>query len=288
MTPAQISHLESEFVLQFPAEYRQSLADELPYPIESDYTELQRLNRLWRDNPQWGFDWKDSFWCIGCPGIPDRRAIEYHFINCEDAAPLVYSINQDDPAWSITDERRICVLEFSEFVNELQDGRARADEQREMEIEKLKRCYKVGFWRRLTGPRPPKLPPAPDWMAIEVSRRTELDDLTLARSLLSRTTAETAWAIARADDREACERLSDRDVFYGGIADSALAIDPIEADDRFAAVLLRAHLEAERQLNGRGFGECYRFWTIKQATLREQYGVRWQTPAQLNPDVDFD
>lgn len=69
-------------------------------------------------------------------------------------------------------------------------------------------------------------------------------------------------------------------------------IDPIEGDSTYAAVLLRATLEAEveadRWVCEGTEGYCHEFWQQKQRILWKRYGVRWQSPAELNPQTEFD
>lgn len=35
-------------------------------------------------------------------------------------------------------------------------------------------------------------------------------------------------------------------------------------------------------------GYCHAFWSRKKAILREEYGIEWKTPAELNPHITFD
>lgn len=35
-------------------------------------------------------------------------------------------------------------------------------------------------------------------------------------------------------------------------------------------------------------GDCHLFWAAKKRILKSQFGLEWQTPAELNPDVCFD
>lgn len=66
--------------------------------------------------------------------------------------------------------------------------------------------------------------------------------------------------------------------------------DPLEDDPSFAVVLQAASERAEQELadHPRGIGFCHVFWEKKQEILREQYGLEWKTPAELNPHMTFD
>ncbi len=65
--------------------------------------------------------------------------------------------------------------------------------------------------------------------------------------------------------------------------------DPIELDVAFAPALLRATLEAEREVGEFGdYGFCFVFWDCKKRILWKRYGVKWQDPSDINPDTDYD
>lgn len=37
-----------------------------------------------------------------------------------------------------------------------------------------------------------------------------------------------------------------------------------------------------------GLGICHSVWALKKSRLREKYGIIWQSPAELNPNILFD
>ena len=114
----------------------------------------------------------------------------------------------------------------------------------------------------------PVLSEAPEWMVDELQRRTGRDSAECRRMLVSATPEEYQ-------------------ALYGEWED--IRVDPIEADPAFAAILLRASLETEREIGSVVYeGYCFVFWDCKKRILRKKYGVKWQDPAELNPDVDFD
>ncbi|ANJ66220.1 hypothetical protein A9404_01480 [Halothiobacillus diazotrophicus] len=71
-----------------------------------------------------------------------------------------------------------------------------------------------------------------------------------------------------------------------------LRADPIDDDPRYAAIIAEAEQAAEAELSSIGIsfgmGYCYPFWSAKKQILKERFGIDWQTPEELNPDVLFD
>lgn len=68
-----------------------------------------------------------------------------------------------------------------------------------------------------------------------------------------------------------------------------LNYDPIEDDEMYQ----RIELDVERKLNAelgdaRGLGYCHRYWRVKKRKLKEEYGIEWKTPTEMNPLVCFD
>lgn len=68
--------------------------------------------------------------------------------------------------------------------------------------------------------------------------------------------------------------------------------DPLEDDPAVRPLIDRADAEvraawvAEGRVWGRG--SCHAFWREKQRVLRDEHGVDWKTPAQINPGIRFD
>jgi hypothetical protein len=118
---------------------------------------------------------------------------------------------------------------------------------------------------------PAQLPEPPEWMVERIQRQTGKSPAECRRILSSPTLAEY-WELTGdgpSDDEEQC--------------------DPIELDPDFAAPLLRATIEAEREVGEFGdYGHCYVFWDCKKQILRRRYGVKWQDPSDINPDTDYD
>lgn len=117
---------------------------------------------------------------------------------------------------------------------------------------------------------PSDLPDPPDWMVQEVQRRTG-KGLEECRRLLTAPSLAEYWALS------------------GDGPDDDFRHDPIEASPAYAAALLRATLEAERAVGVSGEeGHCHELWAEKQRLLLKQCGVRWRSPAEMNPESDFD
>lgn len=68
-----------------------------------------------------------------------------------------------------------------------------------------------------------------------------------------------------------------------------LNYDPIEDDEAYQ----RVELDVERKINAelgdaRYMGYCHKYWHVKKRILKEDYGIEWKTPAEMNPLVCFD
>ena len=128
------------------------------------------------------------------------------------------------------------------------------------------------FWKRRTCETRP-LADAPDWMVEMVQESTGWEVAKCQRVLRSATTEEYMAAGGEGPEDDHC-------------------YDPIEGDPAFAAILLRATLEAaaeaDRVTSEGEYGYCHEFWFQKQRILRKRYGVWWQSPAELNPNDEFD
>jgi len=108
-------------------------------------------------------------------------------------------------------------------------------------------------------------------MVEEVQRRTG-KDLEACRRILNSPSLDEYWELTG-----------------DGPSDEFEQRDSVELDPTFAPVLLRATLEAEEAVRERGdYGHCFVFWGCKKRILRKRYGVRWQDPADLNPENDYD
>jgi hypothetical protein len=66
--------------------------------------------------------------------------------------------------------------------------------------------------------------------------------------------------------------------------------DPLEDNEHFAAVIAEANRLAYEEGGdvARGFGGCHLFWKIKKRILKNEFGLDWKSPAELNPYMMFD
>jgi hypothetical protein len=72
-----------------------------------------------------------------------------------------------------------------------------------------------------------------------------------------------------------------------------MRIDPVEKTKRYRQVAARADEMARARLLASGlnpdsFGACHAIWAEKKQILREEFGIDWRTPDEMNPDVLFD
>ncbi|HEX9995799.1 MAG TPA: hypothetical protein VGB45_01540 [Abditibacterium sp.] len=69
--------------------------------------------------------------------------------------------------------------------------------------------------------------------------------------------------------------------------------DPIEDDPALKAIFAQAEQKAEKELESekrqmRQMGFCHLHWGTLQRILREEFGVEWFTPSEMNPHIIFD
>lgn len=68
--------------------------------------------------------------------------------------------------------------------------------------------------------------------------------------------------------------------------------DPIEKDPKYVSIFNSIDDEVEVDLKNHPLkdqmGFCHIFWDRKQELLKTKYGIKWRTPAEMNPDILFD
>ena len=66
--------------------------------------------------------------------------------------------------------------------------------------------------------------------------------------------------------------------------------DPIEWTARWEEIIDEADREVFRRLGDhpRGMGLCHAYWHERASVLQANYGLRWRSPAIMNPRVHFD
>ena len=72
--------------------------------------------------------------------------------------------------------------------------------------------------------------------------------------------------------------------------DGHLRKDPIEWTAEYEEAIARAEEKAHAELANepRGMGFCFSYWPTLQRILFRDYGIRWRSPAEMNPGVIFD
>lgn len=94
----------------------------------------------------------------------------------------------------------------------------------------------------------------------------------------------------REDYQEGIERFfRHREQNRGGTRRHGLLYDPIEESECYKAI----EKELDRRIKAnigehRFMGYCYLYWGEKRRILLDEYGIVWQSPSELNPDVMFD
>ena len=124
------------------------------------------------------------------------------------------------------------------------------------------------LWRGVSVP--PPLADPPIWMVEEVRQRTG-KPAEECRRILSSPTLEEYWTLTGdgPNDFDEC--------------------DPAESSAVLAPYLLRATLEAEREMGPDcGDGDLLSFWDCKKRILRRRYRIKWRDPFDMNPGNCYD
>lgn len=66
--------------------------------------------------------------------------------------------------------------------------------------------------------------------------------------------------------------------------------DPVEYTWQWEKIFYAVEAKLEQRFTNapRHMGFCFHFWNAKQELLKEEYGIEWHSPAQMNPHVIFD
>ncbi len=97
---------------------------------------------------------------------------------------------------------------------------------------------------------------------------------------------------------EICRILDDRGIEYETSYDNVnigggrlpFSHDPKESNPTFKQRIMEAEEKAMTKLalEPRSMGFCHMLWTTKKRILKEEYGIDWKTPAEMNPTVFLD
>lgn len=64
--------------------------------------------------------------------------------------------------------------------------------------------------------------------------------------------------------------------------------DPIENTEEFKSIVdevdRKAEMFVDRSIT---YGRCHFVWIEKKRILKEEYGIDWKTPEEMNPTWDF-
>ena len=65
--------------------------------------------------------------------------------------------------------------------------------------------------------------------------------------------------------------------------------DPVEQTPEYLAIERVLKIKIRSKIGEGGYlGYCFLYWECKKHILREEYGIEWHSPAELNPHVIFD
>jgi hypothetical protein len=69
----------------------------------------------------------------------------------------------------------------------------------------------------------------------------------------------------------------------------ALLHDPIEDDEATAQIIKAAQAKADAEIDSKvRMGRCHGIWKRMKIILKEEHGVVWYSPRDMNPGVKFD
>ncbi len=70
---------------------------------------------------------------------------------------------------------------------------------------------------------------------------------------------------------------------------SSFLFDPIEGDPDYAWAIKEAGFKAMEEIKRPyKMGYCHLFWRRKKQILKEQFGIDWYSPREMNPGAKFD
>ncbi len=73
-------------------------------------------------------------------------------------------------------------------------------------------------------------------------------------------------------------------------ASSQILTDPVEHTDEFLLVRFDVEAKVDKAISmSENIDDpyCLRYWNEKQRILKEEFGIEWKTPAQMNPNIRF-
>lgn len=65
--------------------------------------------------------------------------------------------------------------------------------------------------------------------------------------------------------------------------------DPIELTDEYIKIELELERLIRAEIGEGGYrGFCHKYWWTKKNILKDKYGIKWESPADMNPRIIFD
>ena len=141
----EIELLESEFDIEFPDVYRETLLNyPLSYVAEEIINSLDVLtekNREIRENGFWGVDVPNSFWLIGLDGMGGGD-----FIDTSTEETYVHIFDHATPPKDMYDKGQLRPKLYSEHISEFIEEDQQAIEEEETRKEELRRAVENRRW----------------------------------------------------------------------------------------------------------------------------------------------
>jgi hypothetical protein len=64
--------------------------------------------------------------------------------------------------------------------------------------------------------------------------------------------------------------------------------DPIRDDPTYTWVIKEAGQRASEEIGYNKMGDCHRIWRRQKQILKEEFGIEWFMPSEMNPHIIFD
>ena len=116
MTPEEVAKIESEFGINFPDHYRQTLIKGLGYDsyvVDCDYNSLRESNLYPREQGIcWALPWENHFWIVGGDG-----AGGFNLMDTSTQDNIIYYFDHEDCGISLSDAK-VTTQTLDEIIEE--------------------------------------------------------------------------------------------------------------------------------------------------------------------------
>jgi hypothetical protein len=68
----------------------------------------------------------------------------------------------------------------------------------------------------------------------------------------------------------------------------SILYDPIRDDPTYTWAIKEAGRRASEEIGYNQMGDCHRIWRRQKEILKEEFGIEWFTPSEMNPHIIFD